>query len=185
MVYGVYIFACLSLHVLLVILHVILVAIYYSTLLKNPPAVSSFGHTAIVVASQVFSTVRLFSYPTKFAEQTVPTSNPYSKLYCAILVLVTQHLALRRNLHIRQTLSAIHDKSAAWLGLGASFLALARQRTLNTDVLGVLQIVLYLLLVFVVHITIPSTLLVAPGHSNIEGTYSTQLAHQYMLNYNE
>ena len=104
------------------------------------------------------------------------------QLYCAILVVVTQNLALRRNLQVRQTLSAIHDKSAAWLGIGSSLLALLRQRKLNTDVLGVLQITIYLVLLFTLHITIPSMFLVSATQSTNGLMYTTQLAHQRVGN---
>ena len=70
-------------------------------------------------------------------------------------MLLTQRLALRRAFHVRQTLSALHDKSTAWLGFGSSVLTLAAQTKVRTAPLGVLAIVVYLGGIFVFHITTP------------------------------
>lgn len=43
------------------------------------------------------------------------------------MLWLTQKLALRRNLHVPQTLTSVHDKSAAWLGLGTAVGALWNQ----------------------------------------------------------
>ena len=166
---------CGFLHALLVLLHLVALAAFFTTLNRHPPTVSPTGHVGVEIASQIFATVgsSRFIPHSRVAHDLSPL-----QLYCAILVLVTQQLALRRNLQVRQTLSAIHDKSAAWSGLGASVLALVRQRTLNTDVWGVLQVVLYLVAIFALHVTIPSTLLVSPAQVVVNQRHPTQLAYQ-------
>ncbi|KAI0788914.1 hypothetical protein BC629DRAFT_1440116 [Irpex lacteus] len=51
----------------------------------------------------------------------------FGTLYLAALVLVTQRLSLICDIHTRQTLTALHDKLSAWLGLGSSILTLVDQ----------------------------------------------------------
>ena len=85
-------------------------------------------------------------------------------------------------LGVPQTLTAIHDKTSAWLGPGSSLVSLFHQWTLSTDLWGVLQVALYLMLISLVHITIPSTFLVAAGTRNTTLTWPTQLGHQFLWN---
>lgn len=70
-------------------------------------------------------------------------------------MLLTQRLALRGYLYTSQTLTAIHDKSTTWLGLGSAFASLWQQFKLPAAVPGVVLIILYLLATFALHITIP------------------------------
>lgn len=50
------------------------------------------------------------------------------QIYLVPLLYLTQLLALRRDLHIEQTLTAMHDKSQAWLSLGATGVTLLKYR---------------------------------------------------------
>ena len=63
-----------------------------------------------------------------------------------LLLFITQGLALRRNYHLRQSLSALHEKSAAWLGLGSAVTGMWRQRTQKnrTTPTGIFLILAYL-----------------------------------------
>ncbi|KAF7795220.1 hypothetical protein EIP86_006370 [Pleurotus ostreatoroseus] len=67
--------------------------------------------------------------------------------------------------HRRQTLSAIHDKSSAWLGLGSSAFALLRQKAIKTDLVGVIATALYLLCISVVHTAFPGIFTVESAES--------------------
>ena len=78
------------------------------------------------------------------------------------MVLLAQNLALRRDLNARQTLTAIHDKSRAWLGLGSSLASLYQQTKLRAAAWGVLAVTAYLTGISVLHITISSLLDVVP-----------------------
>lgn len=95
-------------------------------------------------------------------------SLPYRKLtlcvqvYLAVCAFVTQRLALTSALYTRQTLTAIHDKSAAWLGLGSAFVTLGLQTRLPSAFLPVLCITLYLLGNFALHISIPGLFHIVP-----------------------
>ncbi|KIP05637.1 hypothetical protein PHLGIDRAFT_145519 [Phlebiopsis gigantea 11061_1 CR5-6] len=56
--------------------------------------------------------------------------NVIIKIYLVPLLFVTQKLALRKDLHLEQSLTAMHDKSRAWLSLGATSVTLWRYRSL-------------------------------------------------------
>ncbi|KAJ7108153.1 hypothetical protein C8R44DRAFT_857727 [Mycena epipterygia] len=82
----------------------------------------------------------------------------FATIYTSILVLISQTLAMRRNLRMEQTLTAAHDKFAAWSGIGSALLRLWNQRIVPSSVLGTLSVFLYLTNILVVHITTPSLL---------------------------
>lgn len=90
------------------------------------------------------------------------TDKQCAQMYTAVLVLITQQLALRRDFHLRQTLSALHDKQSAWLGIGSSALVLWRQRKVNTALWSVVTVALYLGGIFTLHITTPGLFEVVP-----------------------
>ncbi|KAH7917960.1 hypothetical protein BV22DRAFT_922494 [Leucogyrophana mollusca] len=73
--------------------------------------------------------------------------------YSAGLVLSTQRLALRRNLVSYQTLTATHDLSAGWAGLGSALLSLWRQTSVRASLFGTLCVALYLGGIAVLHVT--------------------------------
>ena len=82
--------------------------------------------------------------------------------------MLIQRLALRRAFRTRQTLSALHDSSVAWLGVGAAAGALGAQLRVRTAPRGVLAIALYLGGVYVLHVTTPALFDVVPY--NVSGT---------------
>ena len=96
-------------------------------------------------------------------------------------MLATQQLSLQRDLQTRQTLTAIHDKSAAWLGLAASVSSLWQQFKIPTAVWGVLHITLYLGGIFALHITVPSLFHVVPFNTTIQVQTQTQLARSVVV----
>lgn len=58
--------------------------------------------------------------------------NVIIKIYLVPLLYLTQLLALRRDLHLKQSLTAMHDKSQAWLSLGATSVTLFKYTDLLT-----------------------------------------------------
>ena len=72
-----------------------------------------------------------------------------------MLLYCTQQLALRRNLNQKQNLTAAHDKSTAWLGLGSAVPVLFNQIRTPADIFGTTCILLYLGGLFVLGITMP------------------------------
>lgn len=97
-----------------------------------------------------------------------------------LLLFLTQRLASERDFHRKVTLSAIHDKSAAWFGIGSATKSLWNQWTVSTAPVGVICILLYLGSLFALNITTPGLLsfsLVTVGDPSLTLTtyYLTQL----------
>jgi hypothetical protein len=69
--------------------------------------------------------------------------------------MYTQRLALRRDLLRPQSLTSLHDRTAAWLGVGSALNVIRKQsKTLGRH----LVIAMYLLCVLGLHNTIPALL---------------------------
>ena len=79
----------------------------------------------------------------------------FSQAYLVLLLWYTQKLALRRNLHKKQQLTAIHDQATAWLGLGSAIPVLFDQFSTWVSPFYVVCIFLYLAAIFVLGITMP------------------------------
>lgn len=84
--------------------------------------------------------------------------------------MLTQQQALHRDFHGRAILSALHDKTTAWLGLGSSFSAIYRQFRLKTAAGPIALIFLYHAGIFSIHVTTP----VLFSLVNITGTQQPQ-----------
>ena len=80
-----------------------------------------------------------------------------------MLLHMTQRLALTRYFHHEVTLSALHDNTSAWLGIGTAFTALVGQRRVRTAPLEVFFILLYLACIFGLGVTTPGLLHVSVG----------------------
>ncbi|KAJ3556889.1 hypothetical protein NM688_g1774 [Phlebia brevispora] len=147
---------CIILHAVLVLIYAAIVVIDVNGLYNKPLQIpQGTFRTVIAIASQAFTII-----------------------YCAALVLLTQRITLNESSKRRQTLTSIHDKTSAWLGLGTSLLTLGRQAKLATDVLGIFMITTYLLLIFVVHTTLPSIFGVSTQNVTINAVHTTILARQ-------
>ncbi|KAJ7613466.1 hypothetical protein FB45DRAFT_1036403 [Roridomyces roridus] len=77
-------------------------------------------------------------------------------LYSALLVFVTQSLALRHDLNSRQPLTATHDNAVAWSGLGSAVVRLWQQRAVPASPVGVLCALIYLAGIAVLHTAFPA-----------------------------
>ncbi|EKM54941.1 uncharacterized protein PHACADRAFT_142728 [Phanerochaete carnosa HHB-10118-sp] len=127
---------CFSLHVLHVLIHAALFVV-----------ISHHYEHAI--------TIHFDSSTTTWAPLFVGTIlQIFATGYNAILVLLTQRRALRNDLSARQTLTAVHNKASAWLGLESALESLWQQTKLSAAAWGVSCITLYLLCVFALHISI-------------------------------
>ncbi|KAJ7156393.1 hypothetical protein C8R46DRAFT_1295215 [Mycena filopes] len=98
----------------------------------------------------------------------------FGTTYSALLVFVTQTLFMRRSLQITQPLTAIHDTSAAWTGIGSAVLHLWRQMTVPGSALGVTTALLYLGNVLVLHISSPALFSVEAFNTSISVPVGTQ-----------
>lgn len=100
------------------------------------------------------------------------------------MVLLTQQLALRREFLVRQTLSALHYKSSAWLDLGLSVLVLWRQIKIRTAPVRLFVVTVYLASIFVFHITTPSLFNVVPYNVTTTIKQPTQMGRVLPLKSN-
>lgn len=91
------------------------------------------------------------------------------QIYFAVLVLVMQKLSMRRSLATDQPLTATHDRTAAWAGIGSAVLQTWRQKTVRASPTGILSVFLYLGNILVLHIT-------TPGLFSLETFNSTSLS---------
>ena len=82
---------------------------------------------------------------------TTPHFSQRLQLYMALLVSVTQRLALTDLLSRPQKLTAIHDVSGAWSGLGAATATLWQQTNVAASTRATLLVVLYLSCISILH----------------------------------
>ena len=73
-----------------------------------------------------------------------------------LLVFITQRLAVSKFLSCRQKLTAIHDVSGAWSGLGAATAMLWNQTKLAASTKATFLVFLYLACVSVLHVASPT-----------------------------
>ena len=78
------------------------------------------------------------------------------EIYSVVLVVVTQQLAIQGVLIKHQTLTAAHDESTAWTGLGSALLVLWKQTHVAASVVGTISITIYLVGISVLHVSTPS-----------------------------
>ncbi|KAG2145695.1 hypothetical protein BD769DRAFT_1417277 [Suillus cothurnatus] len=131
---------CYILHVMLVMIHVILV-IFYSRHWEHHVTLS-FTPTNNDVWPVVLSASLQAFYTT----------------YTAVLLFLTQQLAIARTLVRRLKLTAIHDISGAWAGLGSALSSVWRQADIPASWWTTSAVAAYLASITVLHVT-SSTLL--------------------------
>ncbi|KAJ7662602.1 hypothetical protein DFH06DRAFT_1471416 [Mycena polygramma] len=90
----------------------------------------------------------------------------FGTIYLGILVYVTQTISMRRILQTDQTLTAIHDSTAAWAGIGSAVYHLWHQTRVRGSVIGVLSIFCYLGGVLVLHVVTPALFAVQTFNSS-------------------
>lgn len=91
--------------------------------------------------------------------------------------MVTQKLALHTDLYTRQTLTAVHDKTSAWMGVASALAGLFQQAKLPAAVWGVLLISAYLIGVTVLHISVSGLFHVVAYNATELQWYPTKLAN--------
>ncbi|KAJ7307651.1 hypothetical protein DFH08DRAFT_1051509 [Mycena albidolilacea] len=84
------------------------------------------------------------------------------RIFLDVLIFLTQTLAFRRSLWKVQTLTATHNSTAAWSGIGSALVHVWQQKAVPASIFGVLSAFLYLGSVLVLHITAPALLSVQP-----------------------
>ncbi|KAJ7192333.1 hypothetical protein GGX14DRAFT_595902 [Mycena pura] len=86
-------------------------------------------------------------------------SQSFGTIYCAVLVFLTQKLAMQRTTEL-MTLTAVHDSISALAGLGSALATLSNQASVPASVLGTLSIVGYSGCISALHVSIPAILFV-------------------------
>ncbi|KAI6139704.1 hypothetical protein BKA82DRAFT_4221299 [Pisolithus tinctorius] len=158
--WAVYTWMCYAFHVILIIIHVVLLALHKFRREQN-----------VVVPSNISNNVASVGVTTIL--------QVFGTGYGILLVWLTQRLALRRDLLQRQTLTATHDKTGAWSGLGAALSTLLDQFKLKAATCGVLLVMLYLGGIAVLHVTSCSLMSLVP----FDNTHVANAPTQYgMLN---
>ncbi|KAJ7836625.1 hypothetical protein B0H13DRAFT_2422813 [Mycena leptocephala] len=86
------------------------------------------------------------------------TTTSFGTIYSALLVFATQTLSMRRSLQMDQVLTATHDNTAAWAGVGAAISNLWLQKTVpaRASMVEVITAALYLTTILGLHITTSS-----------------------------
>ncbi|KAJ7610615.1 hypothetical protein DFH06DRAFT_1485488 [Mycena polygramma] len=146
---------CISLHVGLIIIHLTLITI----------VVSSHAEHAVIFPVQSQHNVSLWITLISTAIGTV---------YLAATLYVTQTLALRKCLGRSQTLTATHDQTVSWAGIGAACSSLLAQLALPADIIGTLSITGYLATVLILHLSTPALFAVETFNQTFPGIVSTQ-----------
>ncbi|KAJ7633880.1 hypothetical protein DFH06DRAFT_1336957 [Mycena polygramma] len=77
----------------------------------------------------------------------------FGTIYLGLVVFVAQTISVRRLLQADQTLTAIHDSTAAWAGIGSAVCHLWHQTRVRGSLWGVLSIFLSLGSVLVLHVS--------------------------------
>ncbi|KAL1748898.1 hypothetical protein HDZ31DRAFT_79273 [Schizophyllum fasciatum] len=80
----------------------------------------------------------------------------FATIYGALLIWLTQRLALRRLLTSKQTLTAMHDEYNSWIGLGSALMTLYGQSRIPSAVASIACIASYLVNAAILHVTIPA-----------------------------
>lgn len=89
------------------------------------------------------------------------------------MLVFTQSIALKRNYHVQQSLAALHEKSAAWLGLGAALSGMWRTHSYKGARWSMLLILLYFVCLFALGITTPA--LINIGFTNDGNSQLSQM----------
>lgn len=131
---------CYMLHAILVIIHVVLVISYifnweHRVTLPFTAMNADFWSVVLSASLQAFYTI-----------------------YTAVLLFLTQRLAMSRTLVRRQKLTVIHDISGAWMGLGSALTSVWRQVGIPASWWAISAVTAYLASISVLHVT-SSTLL--------------------------
>ncbi|KAF9467097.1 hypothetical protein BDZ94DRAFT_1318907 [Collybia nuda] len=120
-------------------------------------------------------------YQRTLSVATTMISQAFTITYLALLVHLTQQLSLRRNLSIKQTLTATHDKAAAWTGLGSALSSLWSQMTVTASVGGVITITLYLASAAVLKVSTPSLFSVMSFNMSMPMKIQTETGSPFVM----
>ncbi|KAG2344920.1 hypothetical protein BDR05DRAFT_961340 [Suillus weaverae] len=148
---------CYVLHGMLVMIHIVLITSYIShwehhVTLSFTPRNTDFWPVVLSASLQAFYT-----------------------FYTAVLVFLTQRLAISRALIRRLKLTAIHDISGAWAGLGSALSSVWKQADIRASLWATTAVTTYLVCISVLHITSSTLLRFQTFNSSMTTRVSTTL----------
>ncbi|KAG1831158.1 hypothetical protein DFJ58DRAFT_848311 [Suillus subalutaceus] len=148
---------CYVLHGMLVMIHVMLIVSYiyrweHNVTLSFTPTNADFWPVVLSASLQAFYT-----------------------LYTAVLVFLTQRLAMSRALVRRLKLTTIHDISSAWAGLGSALSSVWKQTHISASLSATTAVTTYLVCISVLHVTSSTLLQFQTFNSSITTNVSTTL----------
>ncbi|KAJ7580791.1 hypothetical protein C8J56DRAFT_1029836 [Mycena floridula] len=109
-------------------------------------------------------------------------SQAFAIVYLTILLYITQKLSLRRILYSRaKTITGVHDRQSAWIGLGSAINSCWNQLSISASVWGVGIITVYLVLMAGLKITTPSLLGLASVPQNYLTDVNSTLNDPFLL----
>ncbi|KAF8449309.1 hypothetical protein L210DRAFT_3640903 [Boletus edulis BED1] len=146
---------CYALHIVLVALHIVILVL----LVHHPE------HSVVIPIETNILTTGLSALL-----QAVYT------LYSAILVVITQRLALFRIVGNRRKLTTVHDVFGAWTGIGAAIHVLWQQHQVASSILEITTVVTYLASMLVLHIGSSSIMQWQVFNSTLVDTLTSDLA---------
>ncbi|KAG8215502.1 hypothetical protein J3R82DRAFT_9147 [Butyriboletus roseoflavus] len=124
-------YLCYGLHVFLVAIHVVLVGMLFTH--PEHSFSVSINNTGATIALRIFL-------------------HAFYLIYTAVLVLLTQQHALSALMVQRQKLTAVHDISGAWNGIGAAISALWQQTKVTSSPSALVLVFIYLSCISGLHI---------------------------------
>ncbi|KDQ55395.1 hypothetical protein JAAARDRAFT_71275 [Jaapia argillacea MUCL 33604] len=127
--------ACLVLHTVVVVLHVVLVTLWSLGIEKR--LVVRFDR-ASTVSTAINAGLQIFI-----------------SIITTAIVAIAQPLALQRQFSQRQTLTALADKSSAWSGLGSAVMTFIYNLQISASPFSIVQIGIYFAGLTVLHTTTP------------------------------
>ncbi|KAG2752116.1 hypothetical protein P692DRAFT_20830339 [Suillus brevipes Sb2] len=104
-------------------------------------------------------------------------------LYTAILVFLTQQLAMSSALIRRLKLTTIHDVSSAWAGLGSALSSVWKQTGIPASLWATAAVTTYLICISVLHITSSTLLHFQTFNSSLPTNVSTTLGWVDLTNF--
>ena len=144
-------YRCYVLHGFLLIIQTVLLAMLCSHPEHN--VTIAFDNSVLTIGLSAF--LQAF-YTVSDTRGTTPHFSQRLQLYTALLVFVTQRLALIDLISRPQKLTATHDVSGAWSGLGAAIATLWQQTNVAASTRATLLVFLYLSCISILHVASPT-----------------------------
>ncbi|KAJ7019087.1 hypothetical protein C8F04DRAFT_353351 [Mycena alexandri] len=118
------------------------------------------GAHIVLLISHLQHWEHLFTFPLEHQASisfwTTVTSQAIGTIYTALLLFLTQKLAMQCNFQTWQTLTATHDSISSWAGLGSALATLYNQISVPASVFGTFHVVGYLACIAILHTSIPA-----------------------------